>query len=484
MSLAAESPSPSASSVSSGSTDDFAALLAAELEEGQEGDEIEENEVQQEEEDEEFKDEEEEDEEVEEQSLKRRRLMYENTEDTIGASVEISKHETNGSTSEQVKETCLHPSLIRNLCAYCGKFVDEEAGSSTAFGYIHKDLRLSASEIERYRKNDLKNLLRDKKLILVLDLDHTLINSSRFMDLIPEENILFVQAEAKKDDPDQTLFRLGNTHMLTKLRPFVRTFLKEAREMFELYIYTMGEKSYANEIAKLIDPDEKYFASKVISQADCTTKHQKGLDVVMGDDKLVVILDDTEVVWQKHRDNLIVMERYHYFASSVRQFRAGKSYSERNEDESESDGVLASILNVLKRAHTMFFDPGSGSDLAERDVREVLKSIRKEILKGCKIIFSGVIPLNDRPQNHQIWKLAEEMGAECCTELDSSVTHVVASLNGTQKAKWAKNNCKWLVTRGWIEAAGFLWRRQREEEFMVGSEKGEKGEKNEKSEKI
>jgi RNA polymerase II C-terminal domain phosphatase-like 3/4 len=54
------------------------------------------------------------------------------------------------------------------------------------------------------------------------------------------------------------------------------------------------------------------------------------------------------------------MERYHYFASSVRQFSSGmKSLSEMKKDERESDGILATILNVLKRAHEMFFDPVS-----------------------------------------------------------------------------------------------------------------------------
>ena len=84
--------------------------------------------------------------------------------------------------------------------------------------------------------------------------------------------------------------------MVTKLRPYVRTFLKEASELFEMYIYTMGERPYAIEMAKLLDPDKVYFDSRVISQADCTQKHQKGLDVVLGLDTAVLILDDTEAV--------------------------------------------------------------------------------------------------------------------------------------------------------------------------------------------
>jgi RNA polymerase II C-terminal domain phosphatase-like 3/4 len=82
-------------------------------------------------------------------------------------------------------------------------------------------------------------------------------------------------------------------NLLTKLRSFVKEFLKEASSMFEMSIYTMGDKAYAIEIAKLLDPDNIYFSSKVISNSDCTQRHQKGLDVVLGAESVAVILDDS-----------------------------------------------------------------------------------------------------------------------------------------------------------------------------------------------
>lgn len=87
--------------------------------------------------------------------------------------------------------------------------------------------------------------------------------------------------------------------MMTKLRPFVRTFLKEASNFFEMYIYTMGERPYALEMAKLLDPGDIYFNSRIIAQGDCTQRHQKGLDIVLGQESAVIILDDTEVVSER-----------------------------------------------------------------------------------------------------------------------------------------------------------------------------------------
>ncbi|KAI3744320.1 hypothetical protein L1987_57399 [Smallanthus sonchifolius] len=144
-----------------------------------------------------------------------------------------------------------------------------------------------------------------------------------------------------------------------------------------MYIYTMGERVYALEMANLLDPQKIYFDSRVIAQGDCTQRHQKGLDVVLGQESAVLILDDTEEMWVKHRANLILMERYHFFASSCKQFRYKcKSLSELKSDESEADRALATVLQVLKRIHNLFFDPEQGENFAGRDVRQLILNQR------------------------------------------------------------------------------------------------------------
>ncbi|XP_071738745.1 RNA polymerase II C-terminal domain phosphatase-like 4 [Rutidosis leptorrhynchoides] len=296
-----------------------------------------------------------------------------------------STEESSGSTShiEQVEviasmnvNMCSHPGFIGGMCLKCGEKADSQSG--VAFGYIyHKDLRLADEEIYRLRENDLKNLMRHKKLIFVLDLDHTLLNSTRILDITQEEQYLMNPDDPSQDALRGGLFKLPFMHMVTKLRPFVHTFLKEASKVYEMYIYTMGERAYASEMANLLDPGKVYFDSKVIAQRDCTTKHQKGLDVLLGqesEESVILILDDIEqvsnlnfdiintYVWMKHKDSLILMERYLFFASGCKQFDYKiKSLSELRSDESENDGAFASVLEVLKRVHSMFFDPVSQS---------------------------------------------------------------------------------------------------------------------------
>ncbi|KAJ4959588.1 hypothetical protein NE237_026699 [Protea cynaroides] len=446
MSLAADSP------VNSSSSEDFAALLDAELQatssDGStdfEGDENEDD--------------------LETERIKKRKMdeleIVENSQGT--AAHEDREQELDASINEEICPP--HPGFLRGMCIRCGQL--EEDGSAVAFGYVHKDLRLGTEEIARLRGVDLKKLLRDKKLYLVLDLDHTLLNSTRLADLSSKEEYLKDHTDSLHDVSKGSLFRLDSIHMLTKLRPFVHTFLKELSSMFEMYVYTMGERSYALEMAKLLDPKKVYFSTRVISQADCTQRHQKGLDVVLGAESAVVILDDTEHVWQKHKENMILMERYHFFSSSSRQFGINaESLSELKRDECESEGALATVLKVLKRIHEMFFDPELCANLTSRDVRQVLKTTRQEVLKGCKIVFSRVFPKFEAENNH-FWKMAEHLGAICCSEVDPSVTHVIATDTVTEKAHWALQHGKFLVNQQWLEATNYFWKRQPEENFTI-----------------
>lgn len=101
----------------------------------------------------------------------------------------------------------------------------------------------------------------------------------------------------------------------------------------------------------------------------------------------------------------------------------------------------------------------------------MLKTLRKEILKGCKIVFSRVFPSKFQAENHQLWKMAEQLGATCSTELDLSVTHVVSTDAGTEKSRWAVKEKKFLVHPQWIEASNYMWLKQAEDKFPVNQTK-------------
>ncbi|CAL1358777.1 unnamed protein product [Linum trigynum] len=390
------------------------------------------------------------------------------------ASHVIVEQKLEASSSASVsKNECTHPGSFGKMCIVCGAQVEV---SGVSFANIHKEILIGNAEVARLRDTDTKSVLCRKKLYLVLDLDHTLLNSTLLSHMVPEEGYLNNQIDSVQDCQNGSLFRLSFMHMMTKLRPYVHTFLKEASQMFEMYIYTMGDKAYALEMAKLLDPKNEYFHAKVISRDDGAQRHQKSLDMVLGEESAVLILDDTENVWPSHRDNLILMERYHFFASSCRQFGFGcNSLSQLKSDESEHEGALAAVLNVLRRVHHIFFNE-LADQTGRRDVRQVLKTVRKDILKGCRIVFSRVFPSQFPAESHHLWKMAEKLGATCATEVDPSVTHVVAMDPGTKKSRWALENDKFLVLPRWIEGANYLWQRLPEENFPVKSNEPPKSE--------
>ncbi|XP_074310609.1 RNA polymerase II C-terminal domain phosphatase-like 4 [Silene latifolia] len=443
MSIETDSP------IHSSSSDDFAALLDAELHSS--GSDV-------------PSDSDDDKDDVVDDDRRCKRLKVEVLEETqVSTSYGVSTENSDGT----IKTSCPHPGFFRDMCIRCGEKVND-VGGVVPFKYIHKDLRLGTDEISRLRDSDVRSVLGRKKLYLILDLDHTLLNSTRLDDISSEEEYLHSRTDSLQDISKGSLFRLDMMRMMTKLRPFVRNFLQEASQIFEMYIYTMGEHAYAIEMAKLLDPGNLYFNSRVISQADCTERHQKGLDVVLGQESAVLILDDTEFVWQKHVDNLILMDRYHFFSSSCRQFKHDwKSLSELKSDENELDGALARVLGVLKRIHGQFFDPSNGDDYAARDVRQVRREVRKEVLKDCKIVFTRVFPKEGPPGDHRLWKMAEQLGATCSTKLGASVTHVVSLDPGTDKSRWAVREGKFLVHPRWLEAANYLWQRQPEDKFPV-----------------
>ena len=87
--------------------------------------------------------------------------------------------------------------------------------------------------------------LRQSKLCLILDLDHTLVNSARFAEVDAPTAALLEQQEREqaRQPPEQRLLhRLLHINMWTKLRPGVRLFLQRAAQFFQLWIHTNGNR--------------------------------------------------------------------------------------------------------------------------------------------------------------------------------------------------------------------------------------------------
>ncbi|CAL4993050.1 unnamed protein product [Urochloa decumbens] len=341
-------------------------------------------------------------------------------------------------------------------------------------GYDDQQRALIQKERAR-RITEQQKMFSARKLCLVLDLDHTLLNSAKFNEVESKyEEPLRKKEEQDRSLPERHLFCLHHMNMWTKLRPGIWNFLEKASKLFELHLYTMGNKLYATEMAKVLDPTGTLFAGRVISRGDDgdpfdsdeRVPKSKDLDGVLGMESAVVIIDDSIRVWPHNRHNLIVVERYTYFPCSRRQFGLpGPALLELDVDERPEDGTLASSLAVIERIHRNFF---SHPNLNEADVRSILAAEQRKILAGCRIVFSRVFPIGDaNPHLHPLWQTAEQFGAVCTNQIDDRVTHVVANSPGTDKVNWALSTGRFVVTTGWVEASALLYRRANELNFVV-----------------
>ncbi|CAJ1838307.1 unnamed protein product [Sphenostylis stenocarpa] len=334
----------------------------------------------------------------------------------------------------------------------------------------------AAIQRERARRIDEQNkMFAARKLCLVLDLDHTLLNSAKFVEVDPvHEEILRKKEQEDREKPQRDIFRFPHMGMWTKLRPGIWNFLEKASKLYELHLYTMGNKLYATEMAKVLDPKGVLFAGRVISRGDDTDSvdgeerapKTKDLEGVLGMESGVVIIDDSVRVWPHNKLNLIVVERYTYFPCSRRQFGLlGPSLLEIDHDERPESGTLASSLAVIERIHQSFF---ASQSLEEVDVRNILASEQRKILAGCRIVFSRVFPVGEaNPHLHPLWQTAEQFGAVCTNQIDEQVTHVVANSLGTDKVNWGFSTGRFVVHPSWVEASALLYRRVNEQDFAI-----------------
>jgi RNA polymerase II C-terminal domain phosphatase-like 3/4 len=80
-------------------------------------------------------------------------------------------------------------------------------------------------------------------------------------------------------------------------------------------------------------------------------------------------LDDTDVAWPGHQDNLILMNRYRYFASIYHKSDIPSLVELGHDEKGEHSGSLPVALGVLERVHHAFFDG------PRTDVREVITEL-------------------------------------------------------------------------------------------------------------
>lgn len=192
-------------------------------------------------------------------------------------------------------------------------------------GHSTTALTISRNEAERFEATAKQRLLSSRRLTLVVDLDQTLIQAA--VDPTVGEWIRDVNNpnyEALKDVSSFGLREMvqvpgTKARVLTecvyyiKPRPGLHEFLEKVSKLYELHVYTMGARTYADKVMGIIDPQKKYFGDRILSRDESGNLQQKSLQRLFPvDTKMVAIIDDRGDVWQ-WSDNLIRVRPFQFF---------------------------------------------------------------------------------------------------------------------------------------------------------------------------
>ncbi|KAI9754073.1 MAG: hypothetical protein M4579_004856 [Chaenotheca gracillima] len=227
----------------------------------------------------------------------------------------------------EIEEPCSHAIQFGGMCTLCGRDMtamsyntDMSDSDRATIHMIHDNnaLTVSTDEATRLEQEARLRLLKARKLSLVVDLDQTIIHAT------VDPTVAEWQNDPSNPNYDAVkdvrVFQLvddgpgarGCSYYI-KLRPGLADFLRNISKLFELHIYTMGTRAYAQNIATIVDPDRSIFGDRILSRDESGSLTVKTLQRLFPmDTKMVVIIDDRGDVW-KWSENLIKVTPYDFF---------------------------------------------------------------------------------------------------------------------------------------------------------------------------
>jgi TFIIF-interacting CTD phosphatase-like protein len=237
---------------------------------------------------------------------------------------------------------CNHPTVVDGLCVVCGQkaaakppsslpealMQQQDQDSSHKPAMLHDTtgatrtkntsdpnlvrvtlsggvtLTISAQEGQRMAQHEAQRLHQQKKLSLVLDLDHTLLHATndaraqRHLHRRDVRTLVLPVVWEGQPPPQSTPHKAPPTLWMqhfVKLRPHLHTFLQTVRQWYEVGVYTAGTRPYAEQITLLLarhlmDEEDK---------ADEEDKNKTSDDDV--DSERDPIADDRHIEWMRQR---------------------------------------------------------------------------------------------------------------------------------------------------------------------------------------
>ncbi|KAH9081749.1 hypothetical protein EDB83DRAFT_2502993 [Lactarius deliciosus] len=239
----------------------------------------------------------------------------------------------------RITEPCKHGIQMGGLCALCGKDMTQsdytgfsnEARASIQMTHSANGPKVSLEEAQRIERETAEHLFNCRKLSLIVDLRPNQEGESDSDESSQEgdDDEVNPNWEALKDVKK---FRLGPESFglpsakgkekavetqgclyYVKPRPGWQDFLSSVATKYEMHVYTMGTRAYAEEVCNAIDPDGKFFGGRILSRDESGSLTQKSLQRLFPvDTSMVVVIDDRADVWE-WCPNLVKVIPYDFF---------------------------------------------------------------------------------------------------------------------------------------------------------------------------
>ncbi|VDK83663.1 unnamed protein product [Onchocerca ochengi] len=381
---------------------------------------------------------------------------------------------------------CSHEIVIKDMCASCGKDLRDKTGTSgnlaeasTAnVSMIHHvpELIVSDELARKIGNRDRELLLKARKLVLLVDLDQTLIHTTNHTFKVEK-------------DTDVLHYKLKGTDFYTKIRPYAREFLRRMATLYEMHIISYGERQYAHRIAEFLDPDKIYFGHRILSRDElfCAMYKTRNMQALFPcGDHMIVMIDDRPDVWQ-YSDALIQVKPYRFFKEigdiNAPRYDKGESilsgsYAEQDM-ESEDDETLEYVAVVLTKVHSAFYELYDDAKVNRfPDLKGIISYLRRQVLRDCSIVLSGVIPVGVDIKKTEAYRLCVQFGAVVTDNVSSSTTHVIAARWGTTKVHEAQKLPNvYIVNPKWLFMCVERWEKADEKEFELLKDEARSSEK-------
>ena len=272
-----------------------------------------------------------------------------------------------------ILEKCNHEIFYVSLCTKCGyKKTKNDEKNIKSYGFMKNDFLINEEKALSLEKKRIDDYLTSKKLILLLDLDNTILHCCPFpiavfkqeeTKFLNEKYNLYISNIPIKND----LYR--NDSILIKFRPYLRTFLKNIKNKYEIFVYTQATKEYASSIIQYVNMN---FENDILSTTRMIPRklNENGFaqnksikNVFPTQEKMILIIDDNKDVWKESGNNFIYIYPYRFFSEKDKATNKlmfinnnfEKIYTKELYLKVECDNVLFCITNLLINVHRKFF---------------------------------------------------------------------------------------------------------------------------------